>query len=195
MKFKTLFLLTTVSAFFLVKASVAQVTIDIDYGNDQTKINPIPLESILNLFIQEHSATRLEWQTDMEIVQDPANISNGRFIGKSEQINAYYTYRPVTFAELSSLGRKELYNDPRLLPWIEWFSGKQRLAPRITASPQPIISDRVISPLPKVYEEVIPEKSEKPVQSLTPLEKKYLYTVPAHQVKSPSSLHIQLSND
>lgn len=84
----------------------------------------------LNMFIAEYSAGEISWQRDIEIEDGniekvSANIRPPRKIAVSS-VCGIYSYRPVTWAELDSEGKKSVLNDPRLLSWIEWY-GKSRL--------------------------------------------------------------------
>jgi hypothetical protein len=148
----------------------------------------IPLSSALNLFIQAHAASRLEWQTDLTIIEDPTQLEAGKFIGKAHGLKALYSYRPVTFEQLTLAGKKDLYNDPRLLPWLEWFSGKQRLISHVGFEAK--ITPKVENALPQEISKT-PAPTVVP-QQLDSVEKKFVYTVPQEELIANRSLHLKL---
>jgi len=150
-----------------------------------TKVT-IPLASALNLFIQEHSASRVEWQKDLELVTDPTEVPTGKFLGRGHQIKALYAYRPVTVDELTDFGKKDLYNDPRLLAWLEWFSGKQRLVSHVGFESSLQVKSEILTPLAAT-----PAPVTVPAE-LSSVEKKYKYTIPESELISNKSLHLKL---
>lgn len=86
----------------------------------------------LNLFLAHYCAENITWQRELQ--SEPGNVEEAaartvppRKVGVSAFAGAY-SYRPVTWAELSSEERAEVLDDPRLKAWLQWFCNRQTLS-------------------------------------------------------------------
>lgn len=89
----------------------------------------LPLESVLNLYIAQHAAERIEWQREQQILPEHPRpetlLAPGRYLGKSA-FAGYYSYRPVLWSELSAQQQEAVRSSPRIRAWLQWFSNKQQ---------------------------------------------------------------------
>jgi hypothetical protein len=73
--------------------------------------------SVINSFIATFAKDNPMWKTDIVAITDPSNVAPGRQLGYSAVLG-YYTFLPKTWEQLTEEERKDVYNDPRLKPFI-----------------------------------------------------------------------------
>ena len=83
------------------------------------------LSSAMNMFLAKYSADEIAWQSEIQlergnIEEISLRIAPPRRLGISEICGAY-SYRPVTWVELSKDEKKYVLGDSRLAVWLEWF--------------------------------------------------------------------------
>lgn len=96
--------------------------------------------AVLNKFISENAAKYPEWQRDILIEQGNVSevsrrITPPRRVGVSP-VAGVYSYRAVTWGELSNQEKLDILKNPELLSWVSWYNsrGKVTLPNRIGTS-------------------------------------------------------------
>ena len=100
--------------------------------------------SALNMFISHYSSDEIAWQRDVALEEGTIGeivrrVAPPRKLGISPSCGVY-TFRPVTWAEMSADEKRAVLDDPRLAAWLEWFAMGQKasLAKPIGSKTAPI---------------------------------------------------------
>jgi hypothetical protein len=79
---------------------------------------PGPARTLFDAYLAQAARTVTAYRTEIRIGEDPKDTGPGRLWGESAYLGRF-TYRPVTYAELSRAERARLVHDPQFRAFLE----------------------------------------------------------------------------
>jgi hypothetical protein len=139
------------------------------------------MASTLNVFIAQNAYENIQWQKDVTIIKSKQDVEPGKLLGISS-FAGYYSYKPISYDEMTSEQRKELFDHPKLKAWLQYYSGYTYPVSKIKSPTSKIVAVHQQLPEPIV---------------LTPVEAKdniakYKYNVTTEDLCTDQILHIKL---
>ena len=113
----------TKTSILILGAAVMAVT-----ASAQTAKSTYNATAVLNQYIAYNAPKTPAWQRDIVVEQGniqeiSSRILPPRKVGVSN-VCGVYSYRPVTWAELSKADKLSVLQDPNLLSWISWYKAQ-----------------------------------------------------------------------
>lgn len=125
----------TKTSILILGAAVMAVS-----ASAQTAKSTYNATAVLNQYIAYNAPKTPAWQRDIVVEQGniqeiSSRILPPRKVGVSN-VCGVYSYRPVTWAELSKADKLSVLQDPNLLSWISWYKAQgQVTVPREIGTP------------------------------------------------------------